>query len=73
MTDNVVPLNCITRLNLPPDRVLEAALEEGLEEAVVIGYDKDGDFYFSSSVADGGSVLWLIELAKYKLMRIVHD
>lgn len=70
MADNVIPLNCVTRLNLPPERVLEAALEEGLEEVVLVGYDKDGGFYFAASKADGGSVLWLLELAKTKLMRI---
>lgn len=69
----VVPLNCVTRLNLPPERVLEAALEETLSEVVIVGYDEEGDFYFASSQADGGDVLWLLELAKQKLMRIAED
>jgi hypothetical protein len=35
----------------------------------VIGKQKDGGYYFSSSLADGGDVLWLLERAKLALMR----
>lgn len=64
---NVVELGCITRLDLPADKVLNAAIDK-LETAVIIGWDKDGDFYFASSKADGGDVLWLIEKAKKLLL-----
>lgn len=64
---NVSRLNCITKLDLPPDLVINAALG-CMDEVVVIGYDKRGDEYFASSVADGGSVLWLMERAKFKLL-----
>ena len=64
---NVIDLPVITRLDLNPDRVLNAAIGN-LEAAVVIGWDKDGDFYFASSKADVGDVLWLIEKAKKILL-----
>ena len=35
---------------------------------VAIGFKNDGEFYFASSLADGGDVLWLMELAKRALM-----
>jgi len=70
MTDNVVILPVITRLEIPAERVLNAAIEEGVKEVVIVGYDKDGEFYFASSKADGGQVMWLFELAKKKLLEI---
>ena len=60
----------VTRLDIPVSRVLKAAREAKLSEAVVIGYDKDGDFFFAGSKADGAQALWLLELAKKKLMDI---
>jgi hypothetical protein len=67
MTDNVIPLNNITMLDLPVPRILEEA-KEYLNTVVLIGTDKDGELYFSSSVADGGEVLWLLEKAKLALL-----
>jgi coenzyme F420-reducing hydrogenase delta subunit len=69
---NVVNLPCVTRLDLPPERVLQAALEAGLEGVVVMGY-KDGEPYFASTYADGGNVMWLMELLKAKLLKIAGE
>lgn len=71
MTDNVIPLGNITKLDLPVERVLDAAktrVEEG--GVVVLGWDKDGELYFASSIADGGEVLWLMEKAKQALLNV---
>lgn len=65
----VVNLECITRLDLPPDRILESAMGK-LAGVVIIGYDKDGAEYFASSIADGADVLWLMERSKKKLLEI---
>jgi hypothetical protein len=65
----VVNLNNVTRLDLPPDRVLESAVGK-LEGVVILGYDKDGEEYFASSYADGADVLWLMERAKLDLLSI---
>lgn len=73
MTDNVVDLNVVTSLPIDPARILRKASEAGLTEVVIVGYDKDGDFWFSSSGSDGGDVLWLFELAKMKLLRIAEE
>lgn len=51
----VVNLWCVTRLDLPPNRILESAIDK-LESVVIIGYDKDGQEYFASSIADGAEV-----------------
>lgn len=67
---DVVILNVVTRLDIPVKRVLEGSLKEDLEEVVVIGYDKEGEFYFASNKADGSSVLWLLEQAKKELLNV---
>ena len=64
---NVVYLSTVTRLDLPPDRILEQAVGK-MEGVIVIGYDKDGNEYFASSYADGGEALWLLERAKMALL-----
>lgn len=64
---NVVLFNGITKLDLPPDSVLDAAQDQ-LETVVLIGWDKAGKLYFASSAADGGNVLWLLELARKQLL-----
>jgi hypothetical protein len=68
MTDNVVTLRTITKLDIPADRVLAEASKAGLTSVMVIGYDADGDEYFASSIADGGTCLWLMERMKKQLM-----
>lgn len=53
----------VTRLDIEPNKVLESAVDE-LESCVVIGYDKDGDEYFASSIGNDAEVLWLLERFK---------
>ena len=70
---DVVEFGGITKLDIPPERILNGALESNLQSAVVIGFDEDGEFYFASSQADGGEVLWLLELARIGLMRSAEE
>lgn len=69
---DVVTFTGITRLDLPPDRLLEAAVG-ALDAVVILGYDKEGKEYFASSYADGGDVLWLMERLKKKLLDVVEE
>ncbi len=71
--DKVLHFTGITRLDIPVPRILKAARQAKLTDAVVIGFDRDGEFYFASSKADGGAVLWLMELAKKKLLEAQDD
>lgn len=73
MNDNVVELKTITKLDLPPERILDRARDAGMQIAIVIGLDSDGEFYFASSAADGGTALWWIEKAKKKLLEYGDD
>lgn len=69
---NVVDFTGITRLDIDPDRVLRKAIGQ-LERCTIVGVNKDGDEFFASSVADGGTVVWDMERAKHKLMKIVDE
>ncbi len=69
---NVIPLNNITYLDLPPDRVLEGAKGK-LEGLLIVGYTTEGEEYFASTYADGGEVLWLMERAKRALLEVPND
>ena len=70
MTNNVIPIGCVTRLDLPVDQVLEEAKKQGLEGVVILGYREDGEQYFASTYADGGNVLWLLEMCKKQLLEM---
>ena len=66
---NVIPLGNVTRLDIPAETILEAA-KGNLDSVVLMGYDKDGELYFASSIADGGDALWLIEKLKQQLLDV---
>jgi len=68
----VVNIGCITRLDMPPDRILEDAMGK-LDGVVIMGFNKDGTEFFASSYADGGQVLWLMERSKLKLLRLADS
>ncbi len=67
MRNNVIEFTGITKLDIPADRILENHIG-ALDSVVIMGWDKDGQEVFASSLADGGDVLWLIERLKIKLM-----
>jgi hypothetical protein len=64
---NIVYLDTITNLDIPPDRVLDGAMTK-LDSVVVLGYDKDANEYFASSSGDMTEVLWLMERFRHKLL-----
>lgn len=70
MGDKVIPIGGVTRLDIDPDQILDKT-KGVMDSIVIIGYDKWGDEYFASSIADGGDVLWLLERCKIKLMEVV--
>lgn len=73
MTGEVVFLDNVTTLDLPPDRILERAIGECPGGVIVMGYDADGDMYFASSIASGPDCLWLMEKAKAALLDAGED
>jgi hypothetical protein len=69
MSSKIINYTGITRLDIDPDRILDSAQGQ-LEGVVILGYTRDGDEYFASSYADGGTVLWMLERCKTALLGV---
>lgn len=67
-----MPLGGVTKLDMPCDQILLGAMGK-LETVIIIGYDKDGEQYFASSAADGGTCIWLLEKFKKALLEVGED
>lgn len=64
----IIHLDTITKNNIPPESVLNAAIEQDVKNCVVIGYDKYDELYFASSKGDVKEILYLLESAKIQIM-----
>ena len=60
--DNVIYLNEATTDDIPPERVVAAALDANLSVAIVIGRRPDGTIYFASSTGDVKEAHWLVSV-----------
>lgn len=67
---NIIEFSGITKLDMPPEKIIRKALEADLESVVIVGYTKDGDEYFCSSQADAAQVVWHLQRAIWRLNRI---
>lgn len=61
---DVIDLPVETSVDIPPDKILHAALGE-LNDVLVIGLKKDGSFYSASSSAD-------LTLANFLASKFIH-
>lgn len=69
MMTNILRFSGKTTLDLDPDLALENTKGK-LSGFIIAGYDLDGDMFFSSTYADGGDALWLIEKFKQALLNV---
>lgn len=49
----------VTYGRVPPENVLDGAKDEGLKEVIVLGYTKDNEEYFASSMGGSGDNAFL--------------
>lgn len=68
LADNVRMFTGTTPNDFDANIMLEAATSANLESVIIIGWDKDGDMFFSSSMGDGPECLWLIKKAEKALL-----
>jgi len=68
LADNVSLFPGVTANAYEPNIMLEAATRAGLTDVIIIGWDKDGELFFSASNGNGPEALWLIEQAKRALL-----
>lgn len=71
--DNIVELGCITRLDIPPEKILSRAIDADLQSVVIVGYDQDGNEYFASSVADGAQAMYHLQRGIWSLNKITDQ
>lgn len=70
LVPKVTVLETVTTHDIPTERILDAAKGAELQGCVVVGQTPEGEFYFASSFADGGTALWWLEKAKKALLDI---
>ncbi len=70
--DNVKLFPGITPLDFDANIMLSAAMGK-LKNVVIVGETEDGDEFFSSSVAGGPEILWMLERAKHRLLSMVDE
>jgi hypothetical protein len=63
-TAEVIAFPGITTLDMPPEKVLSAAIAHDLETVVIVGKAKDGTPYYAGSTSDMHAVLYMIEVFK---------
>ena len=56
-----------------PDAILEAAKNVDLDKVVVLGWDKDGDLFFSSSCGLLRDIDWLLGNGKDALWNMMRN
>ena len=59
----------ITKMDIPPDRVLEAA-KGRLKTCLVIGYTDDGALWTASSTSDMESAFYMMEQTRARLLEM---
>lgn len=70
---DVVRLPVVTRFDIDANVVIEDATAHEFASVTIIGTLENGDEFFASSMASGPEVVWDLERAKLKLLRMVDE
>ncbi len=71
MSAEVMPFTGISTLKVDPQRVIAWALDHGLTQVVICGFDAEGNDYFATSEPDAAVAGFHLDRAKWNLMRQV--
>jgi len=69
---NVVDLDTVSTIDTPVHKIINKAEGANLTDIVILGFDAEGELFFSSSKADAGEVFYHLEMAKYRLMKVCN-
>jgi hypothetical protein len=69
---NVIKAPIISRIDTDADSVLRDTIGK-LDEVIIVGYDKNGNEFYASNVADGTNALWHLQRATYNLLGVVDN
>lgn len=56
-----------TNGDIPPDRILEAAMGQ-MDEVIIVGTDKNGDLYLATSDGSIPNAMFMLKLAEVRLL-----
>jgi hypothetical protein len=65
IVDNVIQLDAAA---VTPKYILEQAIAADLTDCVVMGWDKDGEAWFGSTMSSEGDILWIMEQVKHSMI-----
>ena len=65
---NILYFNGMTKVDIPPENVLEAAKGWGAEHVIIIGVDKNDVLLFGGSTSDIALANLLLDKAKMSLL-----
>ncbi len=68
MSENVVELGMITKLDIPAEKVLRRAIDAELDHVLILGWHDGETLYAASTTSDVGKLLQLLETFKHNLM-----
>lgn len=69
---NIKIFPMVTDKDMHPDAILQVALGK-MQDVVIVGFDKDGNDWFSSNKSDAATVLYHLERARHRLMRMIDQ
>jgi hypothetical protein len=67
MAAEIIPIGGYTNLDIEPNNVLEKAIDK-LDINLVLGIDKNGEYYFASSTSDKWKLFDLTEQFRRRLI-----
>ncbi len=70
---NLTILPVVTDKEMDAEAVLQHAQSQELESVTIVGYAKDGSFFFASSHADGAPVVFDLEIGKSQIFKTIQD
>ena len=71
--DNVIILDVMTCLDIPPDRVLNSAVNLEFESVTIVGTLKNGETYLASSHGKVGSVHWDLSSMCHNILTLTKE
>lgn len=70
---DVIKFTGNTRIDQPPEVVLEMAKSWGMEECLVIGLNNNSELMFGGSISDAGKIMIILEAAKRQIVKTVVE
>ena len=59
----------VTTLDIPPERVLQSAIDNEIRDVVLLGFDKNGELYVATSIgSDFAKINLMIDRAKHNML-----